>query len=359
MSGIVGHVTYALLAASELSGRESPLAPVVFRHLPVYLAGSYLGCDIQTLPAAICEDTGRRVGYGSSPIEKSPLTGGKVRPWRLEYRGREISPREIHEIFYGRSHLILGWTNAGEGDRIPLSSLVDYGASVAGDAVELFGPGDEALAYVLGWLTHVMGDGLIKSVINGINLNLLGGTYTAQNRPVQDLVSFNEVGIGEWGLDWSVLLDQLANTPVELVQVHYMRCGVKGGRLGAHFENGWNPGLAPLLERVLEENRSYQRVRNVELVAQLTVTDGNCDPELCRSSGGLSYAEMKKAAEAAGFREALTQMGILIADFFERIVEEQERLQDLPKASGSEWEEWLEIERATKGSENAKTSPAR
>ena len=343
MSGIIGHTMYAILAAKAAAARKLPVAPVIHRHFSSYLAGSYLGCDVQTLPAATCVDTGLDVGYCTSRIEKSPITGGKVRPWTLPFEGRKIAPLEVHETFYGRAHLILGWTKKDEDLKIPLSRLVEYGANVAGDTIELFGPGERPLAWVLGWLTHVAGDGLIKSVLDGINLNLLGGKYTAKNRPVQDLVTFHEIGVAELGLNWAGLLKDLVETPVEPAQIHYMRCGERQGKLGAHFETGWRPDLAGLLRLVLAENHRYQGLRNDRLIEQLALTrlpDGTrqCDPELSRTAGGLSYAEMVEAAEAAHFRHALWQMGEIIADFFEKVIEEETLLQELPGAEPPDWE---------------------
>ena len=326
--------------------RKLPVANVIQRHFSSYLAGAYLGCDVQTMPAAICEDTGEGVGHGPSPINKSPLTGGNVRPFKLKVGDKEIPPREIHNTYYGRAHVILGWKKEDENLKIPLSKMLDYVADVAGDAIEIFGPGERPLAYVMGWFTHVAGDGLIKSVIDGINLQLLNGKYTAQNRPIQDLVSFNEIGIGELGLNWATLLDDLASTPVEAVQLHYMRCSKRQGKLGAHFTEGWVPERAPLVRAVLAENRRYQRVRNPRLIKQLTLTsDLNCDPELSKITGGMTYREMREAADAANFRHALWQMGEIIADFFEKVTEREERLQNLPMSNSPGWEEltkrWL------------------
>ena len=79
MSGFFGHVVYAALAAGEAERRKLDL-PVVRRHWATFLAGSYLGCDIQTMPEAVCADTGREVGYGTVPLDRSPITGGAVRP---------------------------------------------------------------------------------------------------------------------------------------------------------------------------------------------------------------------------------------------------------------------------------------
>ncbi|MEX2577427.1 MAG: hypothetical protein WD342_00095 [Verrucomicrobiales bacterium] len=344
MSGIVGHAGYAILAAKAAAARKLPVAPLIHRHFSSYLAGSYLGCDVQTLPAALCVDTGEPVGYGSSPIEKSPLTGGEVSPWRLRFEGRDYTPREVHDLFYGRSHLILGWKGDARDLAIGWAQYLDYAADAAGDAIELFGPGERPLAYLLGWMTHVTGDGLVKSVLDGLNLNLLDGKYTAKNRPIQDLVVFNEIGRRELGLNWAALLDDLAATPVEPLQGHYMRCGERQGRLGAHFDEGWEPGLAPLLQSVLAENRSFQKVRNRHLVGQLTVKPGpggvlRCDEELSRTTGGLSYVEMVELAEKADFRHAMWQMGELVADLFEKVIDRQEVLQELAASPEPDWEE--------------------
>lgn len=331
MSGPVGHLAYALLAARAAERRGLALAKVIHTHPATYLSGAYLGCDVQTVPNAICLDTGEPVGHGAVAVERSPLTGGVVKPWTLSFGGREVTPREIHDTFYGRAHLILGWSEREKAGTITWSQYLDFAADVAGDAIELFGPERRALAWVLGWMTHVTGDGLIKSVLEGINLRLLDGQYTAANRPVQDLVTFNAIGCGELGLDWPALLDQVAEAPVEPVQSHYMRCGRSQGRLGAHFAGGWEPELEPLLRAVLTENHRYQKIVNVRLLREMTLTKGGdgrpaCDPSLSAAAGGLSYPEMLAAAKEAGFREALFEIGELVVDGFEKVIERQDRL---------------------------------
>jgi len=344
VSGIIGHITYATLAGKAAEARRLPVAPVIRRNFSSYLAGCYLGCDIQTMPSAVCIDTGEEIGHGPSPVEKSPITGGKVRPWKFKTNDGEIEPREIHQNFYGRSHLIMGWKKEDQEIAVPLSKLLDYAADVTGDAMELFGPGESSLAYVLGWITHLMGDGLIKSVIDGLNLNLLGSTYSAKNRPVQDLISFNEIGIKELGLNWPALLDDLTKTPVLEIQAHYMRCSKKQGRLGAHFSDGWLPDKKPLLRAIMAENRRYQRIRNPRLTDELTLKKSPggkmiCNLKLSEKADGLTYTEMLEAAGKANFRHALWQMGEIIADAFEKIIERQELLQDLPIDDGPDWKE--------------------
>lgn len=53
MSGIVGHMMYAVLGEKAARQRKLPVAPIIQRHYASYLCGSYLGCDIQTLPEAV------------------------------------------------------------------------------------------------------------------------------------------------------------------------------------------------------------------------------------------------------------------------------------------------------------------
>jgi hypothetical protein len=95
------------------------------RHLPA-IWRAYLGCDIQAMPEAICIETGEEVGFGTVPVEKSPYTGGPVRPFRLSVRGAEFTPRQIHELFYGRSHLVLGWPKEDRRLAVPWDRLPDY-----------------------------------------------------------------------------------------------------------------------------------------------------------------------------------------------------------------------------------------
>ena len=343
MSGIIGHMMYGVLAGKAAAERKLPIAPLIHRHFADYLAGAYLGCDIQTLPEAICVETGQEVGYGTVSLEKSPLTGGPVKPWTLSVDGVPHTPREIHRLFYGRSHLVFGWDKTERKHTVPWDHLADYIADVIADAVELFGPGERQLAYLFGWANHIVGDSLIKSVRPGIDLSLLDGKYTPKNRPIQDLVTFHEIGRKELRLNWDDLMADLARTSVPAVQLHYMRVGRPRGRLAQSFPNAWAPHHEALLTKVLAENRRYQAIRNGRLLRQLKLTrrggDWQCDAELSRRTGGLRYAEMVALAEKANFRHALWQMGEAAAGLYEQVVARLPLLQDLPRDDRPTWAE--------------------
>ncbi len=343
MSGIIGHTMYAILAGKAAEQRKLPVWPVLSRHYASYLCGAYLGCDIQTMPEAICVDTGQDVGYGTAPLERSPLTGGEVRPWSLEFGEQSYRPRDVHRLFYGRSHLVFGWSSAERQHTVPWDHLPDYCTAVVTDAMELFGPGERKLAYLLGWMAHIVGDSLIKSVQPGIDLKLLDGKYTPRNRPIQDLVTYHEVGVKELNLNWPALLSDLAETPVEPVQLHFMRAGQPRGELAVQFPNAWAPGLAPLLEAVLNENRRYQSIRNRRLVEQYRLRkvkgELRCSEQLSQTTGGLSYTEMVDVAEQANFRHALWSMGEAIVTLFEQVIERSPVLQELPASDGPDWNE--------------------
>jgi hypothetical protein len=135
MSGIVGHSLFAILGLKAAAARKLPMAPIATRHYASYLAGAYLGSDIQTMPEAVCVDSGRDVGYGTVPLAKSPLTGGAVRPWSLQVGERSYRPSEIHTLFYGRSHLVFGWPRelreqAIPWDHLPVSSQAPAAAGM-------------------------------------------------------------------------------------------------------------------------------------------------------------------------------------------------------------------------------------
>ena len=343
MSGIVGHTMYAILAAKAAAHRHLPVAPLIGRHWASYLAGSYLGCDIQTMPEAICVDTKKEVGYGTVPLDRSPLTGGQVRPYHLVFENHSYRPREIHEIFYGRSHLTLGWTRQQQDLVLPWDHLPDYCTAVVEDALKLFGPGERPLAYVLGWMTHLVGDGLIKSIWPGVTLHLLDGKYTPKNRPIQDLFTYHEIGCKELQLNWPAMFADLVETPVEPIQLHYMRATAPRGRLARDFPDGWAPGRESLLRAVLLKNHQYLAIYNQqtlhEMELQRTATGWQCREDLRQATGGLSYAQMVEAAERAHFRHALWQIAEAIADLFGQVANLVPEVAHMPRGDGPTWEE--------------------
>lgn len=343
MSGVVGHSLYALLAMAAAGARGNPITPTLRRNRASYVAGAYLGCDIQTLPASQGLRTGRESGYAKLPAGVTELYGEPVRQWRIEHQGERFTPGDVHRIFYGRAHLILGWAPGDIGHGVPSDHLPDYFAAVVDDAVGLFGPGERQLAYLFGWMCHVVGDALIKSVLPGLDLNLLDGTYTPRNRPIQDLVSFHEVGRKELGVDWKALLHDVCAVPVEDVQPHYMRCAKKRGRLGELFPDAWEPGREGLLRRVMAKNRSHLKVWLQKVFRDMELTRSSsgweCRPDLSRAAKGLRYGEMVELAEEAGFRQALWRIAERIAGVFDETRERSSFLSELKAKKGVGWDE--------------------
>ena len=324
MSGIIGHTMYALLGARASAQRDLPVARIAHRHLSSYLCGAYLGADVGTIPSVICQDTGTPVGYGSEQIVKSPLTGGPIKPWRLNLGKEQFTPREIHNLFYGRAHVAFGWAEKDKELAIPWEKLPQYFAAVIRDARQFHGSGERQLAYSFGWMTHVIGDGLVKSVAPGMDLHLLNGKYTPANRPIQDLITFHEIGKKEMNLNWHALLADLVDCPIEPLQAHYMRIEQSRGQLSKAHPVGWEPGRQLLLLEVMAENRRYQRIRNGRILKQLalrkTAAGWQCNRVLSERAKGLKYPEMVALAEKANFRHALWQVGEAIADIFSEVV---------------------------------------
>jgi hypothetical protein len=194
-------------------------------------------------------------------------------------------------------------------------------------------------------MVHVVGDTLIKSIRPGLSLNLLDGQYTPKNRPVQDLVTFHEIGRKELRLNWPALLADMADTIVEPVQYHYMRVGERRGRLGELWQDGWVPGQRDLLDAVLRENRRYLRIhcRHVLKDLELSQVDGRweCSDAMRQATGGLSYAQMLDAAEKSRFREMLLQLADITADLFAKVHAGVPELRDLPADSGPSWDQLL------------------
>lgn len=338
MSGIVGHSMYAVLGLKAAAQRKLPLVSIAQRHFASYVAGAYIGSDIQVMPEAICVDTGREVGFGTVPLEKSPITGGLVRQFKLATPSGPMSAHQVHERFYGRAHLVFGFTQKDNVLQVPWDHLPDYFAAVFDDAFELFGPGERALAYALGWIVHVVSDSLIKGIQPGIELKLIDGRYTARNRPVQDLISFHEIGIKEFHLNWPAIFSDMADTPVEPLQLHYMRCTKPQGHLGKLFTEGWLPDQEPTLRAVLAENRRWVRPHASDVLADMVLHDGECNDRI-RQFVGLNYTEMIEAADKANFRHTLWQIGDQITTMFEAVSHRSAKLAVLPVDDGPGWDQ--------------------
>ncbi len=341
MSGIIGHTMYAILAGKAASARKLPIAPLIHQHSASYLCGAYLGCDIQTLPEAICIDTGEPVGYGTVPLKKSPITGGKIRPWTLRYDKHDYTPRDIHRGFYGRAHLVFGWSPSQRIHLVPWDHLADFCAATIEDTVILHGPGERQLAYLFGWMAHIVSDSLIKSIQPGVDLVLLDGKYTPANRPIQDLITYHEIGIKELGLNWAAILTDLAEAPIEEAQYHYMRVAKPQGTLGDSFPDAWAPNQQPLLKQVLEENRRYQQIRTARLLKKYELTKSatgwECSPVLQQQAGGRSYQEMIGLARRAHFRHALWQIAEQVVDLFEQVIQRYPELRNLSQTDAASW----------------------
>ena len=126
----------------------------------------------------------------------------------LSIKGKKYTPDEIVTLFYGRSHVVFGWRRKEDKQHtVPWDHLADYISETVSDAITLFEASERRLAYLFGWATHIVGDSLIKSIYPGVDLHLLNGKYTSQNRPIQDLVTFHEIGRKEFHLNWESLLN--------------------------------------------------------------------------------------------------------------------------------------------------------
>ena len=336
--------TYALRVVGAQGRGHSQTAgrAIAARHQASYLAGAYLGSDIQTMPEAICIDTGE-VGYGTVPLEKSPLTGGPVRPWVLHVGDRSYRPRNPRTVLRSLPPRVWLESHAAQ-HTVPWDHLPDFFARVVDDTLEYFGPGERPLAYVFGWIAHIVSDSLIKSVQPGLDLELLDGKYTtAQPADPGFLMMFHELGVQELKLDWPAMFADLAATPVEPVQLHYMRIAEPRGQLAMDFPHGWQPDQRELLNAVLVENRRWCRqhasdvLDNMRLVPSADGTP-DCNAATCSLTGTLLPSDGRAGRESGTCVRACWQMGEAIADMFAAVARRSHRLAEKPTDDGPNWE---------------------
>ena len=95
MSGLIGHTMYGILARREARARGLSIATLLARHDASYLCGAYLGCDIQTMPEAVC---GKQKGGIFSPkAMRTSLPAAPTAPGRgnaaVRHRRRRMEKR--------------------------------------------------------------------------------------------------------------------------------------------------------------------------------------------------------------------------------------------------------------------------
>ena len=100
MSGIIGHMTYAMLGHKAIAKRNLAVARLIQHYQDSYLAGSYLGADIMTLPGGVCPKCNEEFGYGGSAPEKCPDDGTAIVPYQLMIlQGSELGTAETIEKY--------------------------------------------------------------------------------------------------------------------------------------------------------------------------------------------------------------------------------------------------------------------
>lgn len=326
MSGLAGHTLYALLALHQARDWTPSIVPLLKRHQASYLAGAYIGSDIQVMPEAVCVDTGKEFGFGTVPATESPFTGGPVRPWYFEHGGSRYRPTDIHRLFYGRSHLVFGWPKETEGLKVSWDALADYAACVIKDWKSSNHADESGLAWIFGWLVHVVSDAMIKSKQPGLTMHLVDGLYTPRNRPIQDLFAFHQIGVAELKIDWQATFESMAQTPVEAVQLHYMRIRSLGPALPNAFPNGWDAQRQGLLEAILRENRRWLRQHTSDVLGEmkLETVAGKLmpSPQIRQWTRELDYTQIVNLAERAGIRDTLRQISQEVVNMFDHVLAE-------------------------------------
>ena len=144
-------------------------------------------------------------------------------------------------------------------------------------------------------------------------------------------------------LNWPALLADLSATPVEPIQLHYMRVGSPRGRIAQDFPEGWLPneektaaGGPGRESAVLEDLPASGSGRDA---ADWTGDQWHCREELRQRTGGLSYAQMVELAEQSHFRKALWKIAESIADLFGEVAYLVPALRRMPCNDGPSWSE--------------------
>lgn len=176
MPGSVVHRFIAALYQHKLDGAEgcAHVARIAATHLPSLYAGAYEGADCQIMPGAFCELCGRVVAPGYSFEDpRCEYCGATLHPYRFHFAGQDWDAARLQGTFYVRSHLGLPCPSPhADRSHLPLAGVRAVLRNVLRDAFDTAHasaliPADsthfeQAVAFTLGWLTHVVSDMVMK-----------------------------------------------------------------------------------------------------------------------------------------------------------------------------------------------------
>jgi hypothetical protein len=201
--------------------------------LPSLCAGSYRGADLQIMPLAVCQCCGRVLGLEFDPLR--PLCehcGGGIRPYLFRHGGKNWDFLSLHETFYSRSHVVIP-SPFPLSDRSPLDvdamrllffhvardamRTAQASATVAADPAK----GQHALAFAMGWMAHVVTDGIMKGHLAPALPRFIDGQYGQWSKIAYEVVILSSLSY-DLGLTYDDLLFDLPGWDDNGIFLHYM-----------------------------------------------------------------------------------------------------------------------------------------
>lgn len=211
------------------------VARIAAAHLPSVYAGAYEGADCQIMPLALCDGCGRVVGLGHLPdVPLCEYCGGTLRPYRFHFAGQDWDALSLHGAFYVRSHLGLP-VSSPHSDRshLPLDATRSVWRNVLCDAFTTAHAGplisadpgrwEWAVAFVLGWITHVVADLVMKGFWpeTVTDTSFVDGLYGPKSRMAWEHLILSTL-CDEMGISGEGLLYGLPGGDDNGIMLHYM-----------------------------------------------------------------------------------------------------------------------------------------
>jgi hypothetical protein len=201
--------------------------------LPSLCAGSYRGADLQIMPLALCQCCGRVLGLEFDFLQpRCECCGGGIRPYLFRHGGKNWDFHTLHETFYSRSHVVVP-NPSPLSDRSPLDvetmrllfshvardamRTAQASATVAADPAK----GLHALAFAMGWMAHVITDGIMKGHLEPALPQFIDGQYGQWSKIAYEMVILSSLSY-DLGLTYDDLLFDLPGWDDNGIFLHYM-----------------------------------------------------------------------------------------------------------------------------------------
>lgn len=266
------HTLFAHMALDALIAARHPLAGVAARRAAVLRVAATVGCDIQCMPYQTCQGCEAWYRHDRKSDRKCLVCGEEaLADYFVDIRdGRRLKRTDIERDYYRHTHLVLGHdrgygvdpkTAPGPEEQPFPQQVVDHLTFCLKDAERAAVPRGQTenyVAFLLGWMTHVVSDALFKGCYrHAARIDFFGHQYAMAMLPAAETLSMTDISY-DFGASWPTWRADLLDAERDGGALRHLTMGNPPELYGPHWTAAHgrpDPAVGRVIDAVAPINR--------------------------------------------------------------------------------------------------------